>query len=121
MVRMLCSPNPHFVPIGVGFTKSAKPTFFPSLAASFEAERKKLLAENKRWRFIAKLDCGMASIKLQAVDSNHPAFNLAGTNNIVLLTTERYNKEPMVIRGYGAGAEVTAAGVFADAIRIANV
>lgn len=87
----------------------------------FENRRKQLVAQGKRWRFVAKLDCGQASIGLQEVDANHPAYNLEGSNNILLLTTDRYHDEPMVIRGYGAGAEVTAAGVFADAIRVANV
>lgn len=89
--------------------------------AAFEVERKKLSAENKKWRFVAKLDNGKASVGLQVVDINHPAYSLEGSNNIVLITTERYNELPMIIKGYGAGAEVTAAGMFADIIRVANV
>jgi len=61
------------------------------------------------------------SLGLQEVDSKHPAYELEGSNNIIILTTARYFELPMVIKGYGAGAEVTAGGVFADIIRIANV
>jgi aspartokinase/homoserine dehydrogenase 1 len=74
-----------------------------------------------RWRFIAKLDNGKTSVGLQAVDSRHPFYDLEGSNNLIIITTERYKQYPMMIRGYGAGAEVTAAGVFADVISIANI
>jgi aspartokinase/homoserine dehydrogenase 1 len=87
----------------------------------FETRRIELVKENKKWRFFATLDNGRASVKLIAVDSNHPSYNLEGSNNIVLLTTERYRELPMVIKGYGAGADVTAAGVFADLMRVVNV
>jgi aspartokinase/homoserine dehydrogenase 1 len=91
------------------------------LDAGFEAERKKLAAQNRKWRFIATLDEGRPSVGLQSVDGKHPSYELEGTNNIIMLTTARYFEQPMVIKGYGAGAEVTAAGVFADVIRVANV
>jgi aspartokinase/homoserine dehydrogenase 1 len=87
----------------------------------FERKRTELIKENKKWRFFATLDNGCASVKLIAVGSEHPSFNLEGSNNIVLLTTERYRELPMVIKGYGAGADVTAAGVFADLMRVVNV
>jgi aspartokinase/homoserine dehydrogenase 1 len=89
--------------------------------AAFEERRSKLAAENKKMRFVARLDHGKATIELAEVDFLHPAYPLEGTNNIILITTDRYHEQPMVIRGYGAGAEVTAAGVFADIIRVANV
>ena len=92
-----------------------------ALDAGFEAQRKELAAQNKKWRFIATLDHGKMSIGLKSVDSKHPAYELEGSNNIIILTTARYFELPMVIKGYGAGAEVTAAGVFADVLRIANV
>jgi len=91
------------------------------LDSDFEARRQVLENENKHWRFVAKLDNGKASVGLQEVDASHPFYNLEGSNNIILLTTERYNKYPMMIQGYGAGADVTAAGVFADIMSIANV
>ena len=93
----------------------------PSLDADFEARRKVLEAGNKHWRFVAKLEDGKASVGLQEVGANHPFYGLEGSNNIILLTTERYKEYPMMIQGYGAGAGVTAAGVFADIMSIANV
>jgi aspartokinase/homoserine dehydrogenase 1 len=87
----------------------------------FENRRKKIVSKQKRWRYVALLDGGNASIGLQEIGSGHPAYNLEDSNNIIILQTERYREQPMVIRGYGAGAEVTAAGVFADIIRVANV
>lgn len=92
-----------------------------SLDADFEARRQVLEKENKHWRFVAKLENGKASVGLQEVDYQHPFYNLEGSNNIILLTTERYKEYPMMIQGYGAGAGVTAAGVFADIMSIANV
>ena len=92
-----------------------------NLDATFEKERLVLESNKKRWRFVARLAKQEASIELLEVDSKHPAYELADSNNIVLITTERYKEQPMVIRGYGAGAEVTAAGVFADIIGIANL
>jgi aspartokinase/homoserine dehydrogenase 1 len=89
--------------------------------ASFEERRKKLMQENKKLRFVARLENGSARIELVEVGITHPAYPLEGSNNIILITTDRYHEQPMVIRGYGAGADVTAAGVFADIIRVANV
>lgn len=93
----------------------------PELDADFEAQRRKLEAEDKRWRFVARLENGKGTVALQEVDRHHPFYNLEGSNNIILLTTERYNEYPMLIQGYGAGAGVTAAGVFADIMSIANI
>ena len=93
----------------------------PSLDAEFERRRKGLEAENKRWRFVAKMDHGRTCVSLEAVDRNHPFYNLEGSNNIIMLTTERYKEYPMLIQGYGAGAGVTAAGVFANIMSIANI
>jgi aspartokinase/homoserine dehydrogenase 1 len=92
-----------------------------ALDAHFETQRKALYAEGKRWRFVATLHNGKATIGLQEVDSAHPFFNLQGSDNIVTLYTERYSAQPMVIKGAGAGAAVTAAGVFGDIIRVANI
>lgn len=93
----------------------------PQLDADFEERRRQLEKENKRWRFVATMDGGKCSVALRAVENSHSFYMLDGSNNIVLLTTERYNRHPMLIQGYGAGAEVTAAGVFADIMRIANI
>lgn len=93
----------------------------PQLDADFETRRKQLDAEGKRWRFVATFDHGKLSVALKEVDSTHPFYNLQGSNNIVALTTERYREYPMLIQGYGAGASVTAAGVFANIMSIANI
>jgi aspartokinase/homoserine dehydrogenase 1 len=97
---------------------------FFALLKSDEATFKKMVndaqAENKKLRVIAKYSNGKATVDLQAVDSTHPFYNLQGTDNTVALYTDRYVAQPMVIQGAGAGAGVTAAGVFADIVRIAN-
>ena len=93
----------------------------PELNADFEERRKKLEEEGRRWRFIATMDYGKVSVALRDMTQDSPFYNLEGSNNIVLLTTERYKEYPMLIQGYGAGASVTAAGVFANIISIANV
>ena len=92
----------------------------PELDADFEERRRVLASEGKRWRFVAKMENGRMSVGLKEVDSRHPFYGLEGSNNIVLLTTERYHEYPILIQGYGAGAEVTAAGVFANIMSTAN-
>lgn len=93
----------------------------PELDADFERRRQQLEAEGKRWRFVATMEGGKTRVALQAVGKEHPFYKLEGSNNIVMLTTERYKEYPMLIQGYGAGASVTAAGVFANIMSIANV
>ena len=93
----------------------------PSLDVDFERRRKVLESEGKRWRFVSRYENGKASVELCEVGREHPFYTLEGSNNIILLTTERYKEYPMQIQGYGAGAGVTAAGVFADIMSIANV
>jgi aspartokinase/homoserine dehydrogenase 1 len=93
----------------------------PELDAGFESRRKILESEGKHWRFVAKLEDGKASVGLQEVTPGSPFYGLEGSNNVILLTTARYREYPMLIQGYGAGASVTAAGVFADIMSIANV
>ncbi len=93
----------------------------PALDASFEERRRQLESRHMRWRFVARMEAGRTSVELMEVAHDHPFYNLAGSNNIVLLTTERYKEYPMQIQGYGAGASVTAAGVFANIMSIANI
>lgn len=88
---------------------------------SFETRRKQLDKEGKKLRFIASYDNGACEVGLHEVEKGHPFYDLEGSNNIIMITTERYNEYPMVIKGYGAGASVTAAGVFSDIISIANI
>lgn len=90
----------------------------PELDAQFEAERQRLETENKRWRFVAEWSEGKGKVSLCEIPLGHPFYDLEGSNNIILLTTERYREYPMLIQGYGAGAAVTAAGVFADIMRL---
>ncbi|HLP75200.1 MAG TPA: bifunctional aspartate kinase/homoserine dehydrogenase I [Bacteroidales bacterium] len=92
-----------------------------SLDGHFEKERLDLVKQNKKWRFFAMLENGKARVELIAVGPEHPSYNLEGSNNIVLLTTSRYKELPLVIKGYGAGADVTAGGIFADLMRVINV
>jgi aspartokinase/homoserine dehydrogenase 1 len=91
------------------------------LDAEFEKKREEAESEKKHFRFVARLDGGHVSVGLETVGQNHPFYSLEGSNNVILITTERYKEYPMEIKGYGAGAEVTAAGVFADIISIANI
>ena len=93
----------------------------PQLDNEFEQKRAKLSRENKRWRFVAKFENGTGEIALLEVDEKHPFYDLEGSNNLVIYTTERYQQFPMLIKGYGAGASVTAAGVFADLIKVSNI
>ena len=116
MEKHLFVPDDYFKGTVEDFWKK-----LPQLDAAFEAKRKKLEEEGKHWRFVATMDHGKANVALKDVDRNHPFYNLEGSNNIVLLTTERYKEYPMLIQGYGAGASVTAAGVFANIMSIANI
>ena len=92
----------------------------PELDADFEARRKELEVQGLRWRFVAKLVEGKTTVSLETVDASHPFYQLEGSNNIILITTERYHDYPMMIRGYGAGASVTAAGVFANIMQVSH-
>ena len=91
------------------------------LDAEFETMRQRVVAEKKHIRLVAKMDKGHCEIGLQEVDRTHPFYELEGSNNIIMISTERYKDYPMIIKGYGAGDDVTAAGVFADIISIANI
>lgn len=88
--------------------------------AHFESRRAKATAKNKVLRFIARLEAGKASVSLEEVDASHPFYNLSGSDNIISFTTERYRDRPLVVKGPGAGAEVTAAGVFAEIISLSK-
>ncbi|MEM6805971.1 MAG: bifunctional aspartate kinase/homoserine dehydrogenase I, partial [Bacteroidota bacterium] len=88
-------------------------------ANGFFAEKQKAAAdEGKVLRFIASLEGGKAFISLQAMNESNPFYNLSGSDNMIVFTTQRYKDRPLVIKGPGAGAEVTAAGVFAEILRV---
>lgn len=91
------------------------------LDETFEQKRIEAENNNEQFRFVARLDEDKASVSLQMVTQEHPFYSLEGSNNVISLTTERYKEYPIIIKGYGAGADVTAAGVFADIISIANI
>lgn len=88
--------------------------------ADYEKLRKQAADKGEKLRYMAVLENGIVKIQLGSVDQKHPFYSLSGSDNIILMTTERYHDRPMVIRGPGAGAAVTAAGVFADIIRIGH-
>ena len=114
--KNLFVPNKYFEGSLEDFWKNIS-----ELDAEFEAKRQQLAAENKKYRFVATMKEGICEVGLQAVDSSHPFYDLEGSNNIVTIQTERYFNDPMIIKGYGAGASVTAAGVFGDIMSIANI
>ena len=89
--------------------------------AKIEAIRAESAAAGKKLRYVAEFDNGKAVTGLQSVDASHPAYNLDGMDNIILLYTRRYHDQPLVIKGAGAGPGVTASGVFADMMRLANM
>lgn len=94
----------------------------PAVDAEFEQKRAKAVADNRKFRYIASLDSnGLATARLTTVGPEHPFHSLQSSNNIIAITTTRYKEYPIIIKGYGAGADVTAAGVFADIMSIANV
>lgn len=116
VVRNLFVPEKYFEGSIEQFFDNIK-----SLDADFERQRAEADSKDEHFRFVATLENGAVSVGLKRVGHNHPFYSLEGSNNVILLTTERYKEYPMVIKGYGAGAEVTAAGVFADIISIANI
>lgn len=114
--RVLFIPENYFEGTLDDFWKKIK-----ELDDEFELKRRKLEAENKHFRFVAKMENGICEVGLQEVGTQHPFYELEGSNNIIMISTERYHEYPMIIKGYGAGDDVTAAGVFADIISIANI
>ncbi|MBN2639347.1 MAG: bifunctional aspartate kinase/homoserine dehydrogenase I [Bacteroidales bacterium] len=92
----------------------------PEYNKYFEELRKEAEQQQKKLRFVAELNNGKASVGLQQVSSDQPYYQLDGKDNIVLIYSRRYNEQPLVIKGAGAGASVTASGVFADIISLAN-
>lgn len=95
--------------------------FFTSLKnneAHFENILDEALAKDCRLKYVAQYENGEASVGLQHIPSDHPFYNLEGSDNIVLFFTDRYPEQPLIVKGAGAGAAVTASGIFADIIRI---
>jgi len=115
--------NESFMPLECLETTSNE-AFFESLdkhASHFVALLKKALLKDCRLKYVAQFENGKASVGLQFIPKDHPFYNLEGKDNIVLFFTDRYVDQPLLIKGAGAGAAVTASGIFADVIRIGNV
>ncbi|MCH7658254.1 MAG: bifunctional aspartate kinase/homoserine dehydrogenase I [Bacteroidetes bacterium] len=112
-----CEP---FLPV-VCLKSRTNEEFYSKLADQneyFESLRKKALLKNEKLRFIAEWEPGKGFVGLSGIGPDHPFYNLDGKDNIIVIYTDRYKKQPLVIKGAGAGAEVTASGVFADIMRI---
>ena len=114
--------NKSFLPQQALDTKNNE-DFFSSLEkneAIFQELYKEAQASESKLKYVAQFEDGKASVGLQNIPKKHDFYNLEGSDNIVLFYTERYPDQPMIIKGAGAGAEVTASGIFADIIRIGN-
>ncbi len=112
-----------FIPASF-FTDEPVAGFMNSVAElddAFEQKRLLLSSQGLRMRYVATLENGKASLGMKLVDDSHPFYHLEGSNNVVLIWSDNYREHPMQIKGYGAGAEVTASGVFADIIKVANL
>jgi len=114
--------NSSFMPADLMKIKKVKDflTALPGYDAYFEDIRKKADKKKMKLRYVAELNDGKASVGLRHADASRPYYQLDGKDNIVLIYSRRYKEQPLVIKGAGAGASVTASGVFADIISLAN-
>lgn len=114
--------NESFLP-KVSLDAKSVPEFMESLKIAsdhFNELRVRAEAENSRLKYVASFKDGQAKVGLQHIPKDHPFYNLDGKDNIVLFYTNRYKDQPLIIKGAGAGAEVTASGIFGDIIRTGN-
>ena len=112
--------NNSFLPEECLKTKDNK-SFFASLEANQNHFEELLQAAEKndsKLKYVAQLEKGKASVGLQQIPQGHDFYNLEGSDNIILFYTNRYSQQPLIVKGAGAGADVTASGIFADIIRI---
>ncbi|MGB3619160.1 MAG: bifunctional aspartate kinase/homoserine dehydrogenase I, partial [Catalinimonas sp.] len=89
----------------------------PNYDAHFEEIRRRAADQGLRRRYVARYEAGKIEVGLQTIPPDHPLYFVEGNDNMISFTTERYRERPLIVKGAGAGAEVTAAGVFADVIR----
>ena len=111
-------------PVIAGCAGRIEDDFFETLktdADHFEKLVSDAAAEGKRLKYVAELDNGKANVGLQAVPQGHPFYNLEGKDNIVLFFTDRYPEQPLIVKGAGAGGDVTASGLFSDVMRTRNM
>ncbi|HEY9222397.1 MAG TPA: bifunctional aspartate kinase/homoserine dehydrogenase I [Lutibacter sp.] len=114
--------NDSFLP-KLSLEAKSVPDFMETLkteSAHFSQLRKNAEAKNCRLKYVAEFNHGKANVGLKEIPATHPFYELAGKDNIVLFFTNRYSEQPLIIKGAGAGADVTASGLFADIIRIGN-
>ncbi len=114
--------NDSFLP-KLSLEAKSVPDFMETLkteSAHFSQLRKNAEAKNCRLKYVAEFNNGKANVGLKEIPASHPFYDLAGKDNIVLFFTNRYSEQPLIIKGAGAGADVTASGLFADIIRIGN-
>ena len=114
--------NDSFLP-KLSLVAKSVPNFMETLkteTAHFNQLRKNAEAKNCRLKYVAEFNNGKANVGLKEIPTTHPFYDLAGKDNIVLFFTNRYSEQPLIIKGAGAGADVTASGLFADIIRIGN-
>jgi aspartokinase/homoserine dehydrogenase 1 len=116
IIQSLIGPESCQAPTPEAFWNSLLTTDEPKIAAQVT----QAAAQGQRLKYIARYENGQASTSIEAVGPTHPFFNVAGSDNIIAFTTRRYRTNPLIVVGPGAGADVTAAGVFADIIRIIN-
>ena len=112
--------NKSFLPTESLKTKT-KEEFYDNLknnSEHFNEILKDAELSNSKLKYVAELENGMAKVGLQKISKGHDFYNLKGNDNIVLFYTSRYSDQPLVVKGAGAGADVTAAGIFADIIKI---
>ena len=112
--------NESFLPEACLATKDNK-SFFDSLikhSIHFDKMLEDATNKNSKMKYVAQLENGKAKVGIQLVKEGHDFYNLEGSDNIILFYTNRYNKQPLIVKGAGAGADVTASGIFADIIRI---
>ena len=115
--------NNSFLPVESIAAKDIE-SFYKSLEKSeqdFQKLYREAVASGAKLKYVAQFEAGKAKVGLQSVPEGHDFYNLAGSDNIVLFYTDRYPEQPLMVKGAGAGAEVTASGIFADIIRIGNI
>ena len=115
--------NESFMPAACLETSNNE-AFFTSLithADHFNTIFQEAIAKDSRLKYVAQFENGKANVGLRFIPKDHPFYNLEGKDNIVLFFTDRYSDQPLLIKGAGAGAAVTASGIFADVIRIGNI
>jgi aspartokinase/homoserine dehydrogenase 1 len=122
-IDMEAIENSSFLPNGAMEADSVKEfyTFIESQESVFKAIYEDAKNNNAQLKYVAEFKDGIAKVGLQFIKEGHPFFNLEGKDNIVMFYTNRYKEQPLIVKGAGAGAEVTASGLFGDIIRASSI